>query len=124
MGQCLNIRIKRNGVTRIVLLVWKYAFKIPNFSVEHRHFLYGCYANWSERVFSKQVKKTNPDLEDMIAPSLFCSWFGLIQIQQRCEEISSFDDIDLSKYNDLCGGDNKIQNFGLLNGKIVCLDYP
>jgi hypothetical protein len=39
------MKIKLNGVTRIVLLIGRYAVKIPNFTVQHHHFLHGCYAN-------------------------------------------------------------------------------
>lgn len=111
--------LKRNGVTRIVLLIGGWAIKIPNFTCQMNHFLLGCYSNWRERQYWKAFKGTNIQ----IAPSYWCSWFGLIQIQKRLlplerdltkEEVEYFKDITT---------DIKMQNFGLYEKRIVCVDY-
>lgn len=105
-----------------------FVVKIPNFLVQHSHFLQGCYANWSERNFCKTFgdpacEFTNNYFE-YVAPSLFCSWFGLIQIQKKCtEKKEDLTEEEKEKYRPLCWGDNKKENFGWLNGKLVCLDY-
>ena len=121
------MEINRQGVTRIVLLIGNYAIKIPNFTCQHNHFLQGCYANWSERQLSINAKLF-PDedkLQGKFAPSYFCSWFGLIQIQARCEPCKNdLSDAQIKEYEPLCGTDFKKENFGYYNNKLVCLDYP
>lgn len=102
-----------------------YAFKIPNFSHGHGNFLNGCYANWSERKYYKDF--INADYENnlvhLVSPSYFCSWFGLLQIQAKCEPV--YEELNnIEKYLPLCGTDSKKENFGYFKGKLVCLDYP
>ncbi len=108
------------GSTRIVFIFDKIVVKIPNFMVNHNFFLYGCYANWSERNFCK----TSDDVT-MIAYSYFCSWFGLIQIQAKCEpKEEHLTQKEIDEYDHLHRGDYKKSNFGYYKGKLVCLDYP
>lgn len=121
------MEINRKGVTRIVFIFKTFVIKIPNFTHCHLHFLQGCYANWSERNYYKTHIKTDYEnnLVDYVAPSYFCLWFGLIQIQAKCEKLTR----DLSEeekefYKPLCWGDNKKENFGYYKNKLVCLDYP
>lgn len=118
---------KLNGVTRLVILIGNYAIKIPNFTKEHRHFLYGCYANYSERNYCKVFKPINEEMSkfyNLVAPSYFCSWFGLIQIQGRCKPINRhLTKKEINFFKDVHGGDYKKENFGYYNDKLVCLDY-
>lgn len=78
--------VRTNGITRNVILIGKYAFKFPTLH-SHIHFLNGCYANYSERRFYKIFKGVYVSDEKgsniQVAPSLFCSYFGLLQIQRR-----------------------------------------
>lgn len=117
----------KSGVTRKVILIFNIAIKIPNTEYSHNNFLQGCVANWSERNFCKMFKDANYDenLYEFVAPSYFCSWFGLIQIQARCEKVvKEIPELEIKKYIPLCGTDIKKENFGYFNGKLVCLDYP
>ena len=113
----------KKGVTRLVFLTGSYVLKIPNFTYSHQHFLNGMYANWSERQFSKSFKNL-PEYEK-IAPTIFCTWFGFLSIQKRVESLK-FDiktNLDLrEQFKDICE-DFKSENFGILNDKIVCIDY-
>lgn len=116
----------RSGITRIVFLIGNYAFKIPNFKYNHCHFLQGCYANWSERKYYKGFINANyrGNLVEHVAPSYFCLAFGLFQIQARCKPLLiELSDEQKEFYKPLCAGDNKKENFGIYNNKIVCLDY-
>lgn len=120
------MEINRSGITRIVFLIGDLAVKIPNFTLNHRHFLQGCYANWSERTCYKYWRKCNySELYELVCPSYFCSWFGLIQVQKR---ISSLDreltKEEIYRFKGICGQDIKKENFGYHRGKVVCLDYP
>lgn len=62
---------------------------------------------------------------DWVAPSYFCSWFGLMQVQARCKPCSKdLNDKEKKFYYPLCGTDAKKENFGYYKGNLVCLDYP
>lgn len=120
-----NVKIHTNGVTRIVILIGKYAIKVPNFTYSHDNFLKGCSANWNERAFCRMFKNTTgTEIYHRVAPSYFCSWFGLIQIQARCNPYAD----SLSKtaleylFNQVCT-DIKSDNIGIYKGRLVCFDY-
>lgn len=119
------LKISKKGCCRVVVLVGNYAIKIPTF-FNMKLFLYGCYCNWSERNFCKMFKGVDENVfYNLVAPSLFCSWFGLIQIQKRCVELDRhLTRKEKYKFKDTCGGDYKKENFGYYNNKIVCVDYP
>ena len=117
------MKIVLKGVTRIVLVFDKFVVKIPNFLTQHNHFLLGCYANWSERKYCRMFKNM-PKYYDLVSPSYFCSWFGLIQIQARCEELDrDLTKQEIKKFKSVCNYDIKKENFGYYNNKLVCLDY-
>ena len=116
------IKIKLNGVTRIVFLVGNYAIKIPNFLYSHQHFLQGCYANWSERTYCKQMKGIE-ELSIKVTPTIFCFLFGLLSIQKRCNPLErdlTEAEVEYFKHQTT---DVKKENFGILNGVVVCIDY-
>ena len=109
------------GTNRIVLLIGKQAIKIPNIVNGHLLFLYGCYSNYNERSFCKKFKCI-PELYNKVCPSLFCSWFGLLEIQYRCIPISSISEVELNRLSCI-NGESKPSNYGIFKGKIVCVDY-
>lgn len=119
------MKINKKGITRIVFIFNKIVIKIPNYSYQHSHFLQGCLDNWNERKYTKYWKNCKDcDLYDKIAPTYFCSWFGLFQIQAKCEP--KLENLTMSEreiYKVLCGTDIKKENFGYLNNKLVCIDY-
>ena len=120
------MKIDLKGVTRIVFVFDKFVIKIPNFIYQHNHFLRGCVANWEERNYYKQYNKLNfeGNMIEYTAPSYFCSWFGLIQIQAKCEPmLEHLTDEQIEFYKELHKGDFKKENFGWYKGKLVCLDY-
>ncbi len=119
------MKIDRKGVTRIVFIFRNFVIKIPNFIYEHQHFLQGCYGNWSERKYCIMFKKIKDEpLYDMVAPSYFCSWFGLLQIQARVEPLlRDLTEHERGIFRDICGGDIKKENFGWYKGRLVCVDY-
>lgn len=123
----LNFKLHRNGITRIVLLIGNYAIKIPNFEYQHNHFLQGCLSNWAERKYYKMFLAADykENMVEYVAPSFFCSWFGLVQIQARCEPCTEdLTDEQREFYYPLCGTDFKKENFGIYKGRLVCVDYP
>ena len=112
------------GTTRLVFIFKYFVIKIPNFTYSHLHFLNGCYANWSERNFCK-IFKNMPEFYNKVAPSIFCSWFGIIQIQKYCKPLNrEITEAELMFLENVRGGESKRENFGIYNNNIVCLDYP
>lgn len=116
----------KKGITRIVFVFKNFVVKIPNFTCSHNHFLQGCYANWSERKYCKDFKNAIYDgnMYEWVAPSYYCSAFGLFQIQAKCQPL--YKDLTNKQkkfYKPLCGTDNKKENFGYYKGKLVCIDY-
>lgn len=121
------MKFYKNGVTRLCFLIGNYVIKIPNFTYCHKHFLQGCYVNWSERNYYKTNIKADykDNMVKHVSPSYFCSWFGLFQIQAKCSpKKEDLTEIERKFFEPLCCGDNKKENFGYYNGKLVCLDYP
>ncbi len=120
------MKIDLKGITRVVFIFNRIVIKIPNFLNCHQHFLQGCYANWSERDYYKRhiTATYEGNMVGYVAPSYFCSWFGLFQIQAKCEPMEEHLTTEQRIfYEPLCGTDNKKQNFGWYKGKLVCLDY-
>lgn len=115
-----KFQIKTNGVTRLVFLIGRYAIKIPNFTYSHLHFLNGCYSNWSERHVTKLKIE---EFQVKTAPTLFCSWFGLLSVQIRAEpRIADLTEAEKDYFKNQTT-DIKPQNFGYIKGRLVCVDY-
>jgi hypothetical protein len=116
--------IVRQGCTRIVFVFSKFVIKIPNFIYEHQHFLQGCYANWSERICTKTFfKDKDGEFYNKIAPTKFCLFFGLLSVQVRAIELNRhLTEEEIEYFKDQMS-DIKMQNFGYLGDKLVCIDY-
>lgn len=114
--------IKTNGVTRLVIIVGNWAIKIPNFTCQHNHFLLGCYANWTERHYTKTFEGFS-EFIDKVSPTVFCSYFGLVSIQRKVTVLDRDLTDDEQYYFRKQTTDIKKENFGFLNGKLVCIDY-
>jgi len=118
--------LDRKGVTRLVLVFRRFVIKIPNFSCEHAHFLIGCQANWSERKQWKRWRNFESERTSRLCPTLFCSWFGLIQIQSRANILPTDNHLSKQQVKDFetITTDIKSSNFGYYKGRLVCVDYP
>lgn len=111
--------MNRQGITRLVFVFRKFVIKIPNFTNCQRHFLQGCIANVIERDTYKSWKGNNNHL----APSYFCSWFGLIQIQAKAEILDRhLTEEEVIKFEHITS-DIKGSNFGIYKNRLVCVDY-
>lgn len=104
-------------------------FKYPSFRNGIKAFISGCYSNWMERWYIKQLtyKKSNlynqKDLM-LIPPSYFCTWFGLIQIQHYCTPLHrELKMKEMLMFCKISGNDLKPKNFGYYDGTLVCFDY-
>jgi hypothetical protein len=115
------------GCTRAVLLIGRYAVKVPTLR-SWKHFLLGLIANMQERVFSAA---NWPEL----CPVVWASWGGWLLVMRRAEPITpdqweAF--YPTVKDGWLCGVEGsgyyvpcepKRNSFGWYGGRIVCLDY-
>lgn len=65
------------------------------------------------------------EFKDLVVPSIFCSWFGLIQVQRKVDCLLNrpLTDDEKIKFADVCKEDFKPENFGIWEGRVVCLDY-
>lgn len=117
----------KKGVTRVVFELGRYVIKIPRIDNNHLNFLQGCLANWRERNYCKMFKDL-PEFYNKVAPSFFCSWFGLFQIQGRCETRPPEPTLkDLENKLELLSSSNnwdkKVENIGYYKDHWVWLDY-
>lgn len=112
------------GTNRIVLPIGRYVFKFANFTQGHLLFLHGCLANYRERWYCKKFKDIEePRFYSKVCPSIWCSWFGIVQIQKRAEVLQrDLTKSEMLQFKDVCT-DLKRENFGYYCGRLVCLDY-
>lgn len=123
--------IIRCGITRTVILTKRYAIKIPTgrgtcigrgFRQRLSGVAQGILANQSEFTWY-----TYESFQGKVAPVLR-SWLGgIIQVYPRCEPLppsyESWSWPDPLITLDPDPGDHKIDNYGILDGRIVMIDY-
>lgn len=115
------------GCTRFVIVTKRWAIKIPNFKYGWKAVLQGLLANLQERRFYRTgfgVPK--------ICPVLFSDPLGLVVIMPACEVLDrSLTDDELEGFFGVPWGDttlnvpveDKPENFGWYDGRIVAIDY-
>lgn len=122
-----------SGITRTVFLVGRYAVKVPSFrggSIgglrgRMQSFAWGFLANLSEYEWSKFE-----GWRGKVAPVLHSWAGGLVQVYPRCEPIPD----TTAQAWEAAGcppllamfpdpGDDKPDNYGLLDGRLVRIDY-
>lgn len=121
------MKLIKTGITRWVILTDKYAIKFPNPSYSLSNFLQGWIANITEyntwTIFNSEDIE-NKEIRNIICPVLKQYLWGFISIMPKCKEVpkNQFPEIN-PHLNIVNWGDYKIDNYGLLNGRLVCLDY-
>lgn len=116
----------KNGCTRFVVLIRRYAIKVPQFRYNWTHFLQGLLANIQEVRFSSVE-------DDRICPVKFHIPGGWMIIMPRCEPLSpeDFSNLDFSRFHPNSREEDvynipveiKESSFGYYKGKIVAVDY-
>lgn len=117
------MKINRTGITRIVLEFKFFVIKIPNFSYQWSHFLQGLLSNMNEDKSYRWSSKP-----ELLCPVIWSSWGGWMLVMKKAIPCKYLDEggeeIDYSKWIvEGYGGDDKPDNYGYLDGKIVKLDY-
>lgn len=116
------------GCTRIVLILKKIVIKIPNFTYSWENFLKGLIANITERnswEYANIPDSYNYRYRDLLCPIIWSSWGAWIVIMKRARVLTDEEylstNLKIHKY--YYAGDDKSDNYGYLNGKIVKIDY-
>lgn len=116
--------LRRNGITRTVLLTRRYAVKVPSFRGHCEGGARGRLAGFARGLLANQSESLWHSYEGwagQVAPVLH-SWLGgLVQVYPRCQPVpagwAEFPSLEPEP------GDRKPENFGLLNGRVVRIDY-
>lgn len=113
----------KGGCTRHVILISKYAIKIPRLNYGWRLFLQGLLGNMQEVLFSKMN-------DERICPIIFNIWGGWLLIMPRCKELTEqeFNNMDYKRFkSDIIDFnvpvEHKQDSFGWYKDKIVAIDY-
>jgi len=126
------MRIDDSGCTRVVLVFESYVLKIPRFTYSWSHFLKGLLANMQERDCWKwNSGKYEKGDSHLLCPVIWGSWGGWLLIMKRADVKRHLDEVykEKRKYcyatiiNAGFGGDDKPENYGYLNNKLVKVDY-
>lgn len=108
---------RRQGVTRVVYLTKKYAIKFPRIFKGWKMFIQGMFSNLSEYECWKCTES------EFLCPVLY-SFGGFFIIMPRVTTDLTMDEINKALPDEDPGEDRHWNNYGRLNGKIVCIDYP
>lgn len=123
------MKVIRSGATRTVILIGRWAIKVPSFRGVLTCDMRGRIAGWCTGVLANQSEYTWHSFEPwagQVAPVLRSWLFGVVQVYPRCEPLDLPDDEAgraILPVLDPDPGEVKADNFGLLAGRIVRLDY-
>lgn len=108
----------RQGTTRYVVLVGRWAVKFPTFKYGYRNFLRGLLGNIDEAGMGRGK-------DARLAPALFALPGGWLLVMPRCKPVSprEFHDLVNMKSFDLLPVEDKRDSFGWYKGRIVAIDY-
>lgn len=127
--------VNRTGVTRIVFIFKQVVVKIPNFSYSWQHFLKGLLANIQENTCYKWSGN-----KELLCPVIWASWGGWVLVMKRADIKRHEDEIRALPFtiqdpeeqvkerykewiNAGLGGDDKCDNYGYINNRLVKVDY-
>lgn len=122
------MKIKR-GCTRIVFIFEKVVVKIPNFTYHWNNFLKGLISNMTERdIWRWNSGQYEKGLSHLLCPVLWSMRGGFLIVMKRAEtDVFEKLEEDISFYGPWIeagfGGDDKVDNYGILNGTVVKIDY-
>lgn len=121
------MKINRKGVTRIVIELNKVVIKIPNFTCQWSHFLRGLIGNISEnQTWKWNSGKFEKGTSHLLCPVIWCSYGGWILIMRKVDELITEENRtqwNCEEHTKHFQGDDSISNYGILNGRLVKIDY-
>lgn len=116
------LALRRDGITREVLLLGQCAIKIPKCSYGWSYFLRGLLANMQEKAFSDAAW---PEL----CPVVFALPGGWLNVMRRAVEMTDaeFESFDYNAFVEhvdyTVPAERKSSSFGWLDGRPVVIDY-
>lgn len=121
----MSLHVVRTGITRTVILVGRYAVKVPSLrggSSGDR------LASFCDGILANKAERTWHDYEPWrgrVAPVLRSWAGGIIQVYPRCDPLPAgrWEEASDVPWLDPDPGDHKAENLGLLNGRVVFVDY-
>lgn len=121
------MRIKTNGVTRIVFVLRTVVIKIPKFYIQWDHFLKGLIGNIEEgRTWRYNSGRYERGRSYLLCPVVWTSWGGWILVMKRAEVMTreQWELVeDISVYREYFGGDDTMSNYGYIGDRLVKIDY-
>lgn len=122
-AQVVGATWQRQGVTREVFLIGRWALKVPKLTKGWRMFLSGLLANMQERDFGRNGW-------EQLCPVVFSLPGGWLVVMRRASVLTlrewhSFDaeDFIVNGPGAMLPVENKPDSFGRLDGRIVAIDY-
>lgn len=121
------MQIIRSGITRTVVLTWRYAIKVPSWrGIGHdRRSIRGRLAGAAAGVLASRSEYDWHQFEGWqphVAPVLH-SWLGgLIQVYPRCRPVPARHERRIPQIHP-APGDSKLANVGMLRRRMVWIDY-
>lgn len=118
LNRIIDFKLIRSGITRDVILINKYAIKIPTIKYGIRFFALG----WLSNIQEFEMSKDDYWIKKSINPTIF-SFIGLFNIQKRVEILDR--ELNKEEYNKIkkITIDIKPDNCGYINNIFVIVDY-
>lgn len=128
MSKYLNTK----GVTRIVIMLPDVVIKIPNPTYSWANFIRGILANINESRTYRYAQIPGSyayDYLHLLCPVVWCSWGGWVLIMKRAEPITATvmgecgNKPGIAEHKRVFPGDDTQSNYGILNNRVVKIDY-
>ncbi len=110
-----------SGASRVVILVGRWAIKLPHLGHGWRRFCLGMVANMDERLWS--------GFDERLCPVLFCAPLGLFLVMRRVDRVlhseSEVEEIGVREFfaDVPVAQDENPDNYGYIGNRLVCVDY-
>ena len=133
------MKINNQGISRTVFIFKNFVIKVPKIRYGWYYFIVGLCSNIEENRCWKALI-LNPEMRELLAPVKWCSWGGWMLIMQKAnvtkhitelngkEDGENYREFRQQYYKDWInaglGGDDKPDNYGYINNKLVKVDYP
>lgn len=113
------MKIARSGISRTVIVFRDFVIKVPKLKYGWYYFLLGLTSNIEE------YKTWKIKQHDLLCPVRYMSWGGWFLVMERATVCEDNEKLDYQPFiNAGLGGDNKPDNYGYYNGRLVKIDYP
>lgn len=137
------MKVNRMGITRVVFEFTRFVVKIPNPTYSWKHFLQGLIANIKENGCWKNSRDYY-ERRELLCPIIWTSWGGWILIMAKADmnrwndeiralprEVKDRVKINIKDTDELyhkwidvgLGGDDKADNYGYYQDRLVKVDY-